>query len=250
MRGIPPHKTEDFDNIKELAAGSRFDGKFNRWIGTRETNKAWDYLRQTRSAIGGSPVVTEAYFDDFSSKPFNFLYGAMSPHWMEVFNKGSVMNMNPKPFEESFRTMLGQAYSRAGLSKPATLTSFVNPSEYKPEWSAPRKRTRVTFISRLVDREAITSVFIAGNRKELANMEPNTIRMWDNGENGDKNFGDNAWTLVVELDEGELLYKYSNSGGQGTWDGAETFPDEWRRITISGDKMTIEDIFARIKNRL
>ena len=205
----------------------------------------------TRKAIGGSAaaVTTEEYLDTFTSQPFNFFYGATSPHWMDVFNKGSVMNMSPKPFELAYRNMLTQSYTLAGLSKPATLSSFVNPTEYSPDWTAPRKRTRVTFICRLVDREAITSVFIAGNRKELANMEPNTIRMWDNGENGDKNFGDNAWTLVVELDQGELLYKYANSGGQGTWDGAETFPDEWRHITISGDKMTVEDIFARIKNR-
>ena len=80
-------------------------------------------------------------------------------------------------------------------------------------------------------------------------MEPNTVRTWDNGENGDKNYGDNQWTLIVELDEGDLLYKYCNSGGQGTWDGAETFPDEWRRVTIQGDKMTIEDVFALIKNK-
>jgi alpha-amylase/alpha-mannosidase (GH57 family) len=251
MRGVPPHRPADFDAIQELAAGSRFNGKFNTWIGTRETNKAWDYLRQTRKSISGSaaPATTEEYIDNFTTQPFNFFYGATSPHWMEAFNKNAVMNLSPKPFEETYRTMLAQSYTLAGKSKPATLTSFVNPSEYTPDWTAPRKRTRVTFICRLVDREAITSVFIAGNRKELANMEPNTIRMWDNGENGDKNFGDNAWTLIVELDEGELLYKYSNSGGQGTWDGAETFPDEWRRITISGDKMTVEDIFARIKNR-
>ncbi|PLX32515.1 MAG: hypothetical protein C0600_02295 [Ignavibacteria bacterium] len=251
MRGIPAHKPADFDNIKELASGSRFNGKFNTWIGSREMNKAWDYLRQTRKAIGGSAaaVTTEENYDNFSTQAFNFYYGATSPHWMETFNKESLRKHNPKPFETTYRNMLAQSHVAAGLSKPTTLASFVNPKDFDPEWTAPRKRTRVTFICRLVDREAITSVFIAGNRKELANMEPNTVRMWDNGENNDKTFGDNAWTLVVELDEGDLLYKFANSGGQGTWDGAETFPDEWRRIKIQGEKMTIEDIFARIKNR-
>ncbi|MBN1448612.1 MAG: hypothetical protein JXA28_11830 [Bacteroidetes bacterium] len=251
MRGIPAHKPADFDAIKELAAGSRINGKFNLWIGTRETNKAWDYLRQTRSKIAGTSaaVTTPEYLDNLATQPFSFFYGATSPHWMEAFNRNALRQMNPKPFEESFRTMLTQAHTLAGLAAPTGFDAFVNPADFKPDWTAPRKRTRVTFICRLVDREAITSVFVAGNRKELANMEPNTVRMWDNGENGDKNYGDNAWTLVVELDEGDLLYKYSNSGGQGTWDGAETFPDEWRRITIQGDKMTVEDIFARIKNR-
>jgi alpha-amylase/alpha-mannosidase (GH57 family) len=250
MRGIPAHKVADFDEVKELAAGSRFNGKFNMWIGSRETNKAWDYLRQARADLAQvSPATGVEYLDNFTSMPMNFFYSATSPHWMETFNTRSVKKGNPKPYEVYFRDMLAQSYLRAGMAKPGKFDAFVNPADFTPEWSKPRKRTTVTFLCRLVDREAITSVFVAGNRKELANMEPNTIRMWDNGENGDKNFGDNQWTLIVELDEGDLLYKYSNSGGQGTWDGAETFPDEWRRIKIEGDKMTIEDIFARIKNK-
>ncbi|MBR9976037.1 MAG: hypothetical protein KFF77_10685 [Bacteroidetes bacterium] len=249
MRGIPAHKTADFEEVKELASGSRFNGNFNLWIGTRETNKAWDYLRQARSDLGVSPVTGPEYLDNFTSTPTNFFYAATSPHWFETFNTGSLKKTNPKPFELAFRDMLGDAYTRAGKEKPTKFDAFVNPADFSPEWTAPRKRTVVTFLCKLVDREAITSVFVAGNRKELANMEPNTVRMWDNGENGDKNYGDNQWTLIVELDEGDLLYKYSNSGGQGTWDGAETFPDEWRRVRIEGEKMTIEDIFARIKNK-
>lgn len=250
LRGIPANKTVDFDEIKELAAGSRFNGKFNMWIGTRETNKAWDYLRQARTDLAQSaPVTGVEYLDNFRATPMNFLYGATSPHWMEIFNTRSVQKETPKPYEVYFREMLADGYTRAGQAKPAKFDAFVNPADFSPEWSKPRKRTQVTFLCKLVDREAITSVFVAGNRKELANMEPNTTRMWDNGENGDKNYGDNQWTLIIELDEGDLLYKYSNSGGQGTWDGAETFPDEWRRIKIEGDKMTIEDIFARIKNK-
>jgi hypothetical protein len=71
--------------------------------------------------------------------------------------------------------------------------------------------------------------------------------MWDNGENGDLVYGDNVWTLVVDMDEGDLLYKYANSGGQGTWEGSEAFPDQWRTIRIEGEKMTIQDIFAKLK---
>ncbi len=250
-RGIAPNKVEDFDTVKDLAAGSRFNGNFNMWIGSREMNTAWDYLRQARSELGkgAAPVTTIEYLDNFAKQPMNFFYGATSPHWMEMFNTGSLQKMNPKPFELQFRNQIAESYALAGLAKPTKFESFVNPADFSPEWTKPRKRTTVTFLCKLVDREAITSVFIAGNRKELANMEPNTVRTWDNGENGDKNYGDNQWTLIVELDEGDLLYKYCNSGGQGTWDGAETFPDEWRRVTIQGDKMTIEDVFARIKNK-
>jgi alpha-amylase/alpha-mannosidase (GH57 family) len=251
MRGIPAHKIDDFDAIRELAAGSRFDGKFNMWIGSREMNKAWDYLRQARADLGkvAAPVTTVEYLDDFVNQPMNFFFGAQSPNWFQHFNTSALQHTNPKPFELRFRDMLGESYAVAGLAKPTKFDAFVNPTDFTPAWTAPRKRTTVTFLCRLVDREAITSVYIAGNRKELANLEPNTVRMHDSGEYGDKVFGDNIWTLVVELDEGDLLYKYSNSGGQGTWDGSETFPDEWRRIKIEGDKMTVEDIFARIRNK-
>jgi len=248
LRGVPANNPENFDKIRQLAPGSRYNRNLSMWIGNEEMNQAWEYLRQARSDIGGNaqPVVDATYLENFTKMPFNFLYGLSSPDWFESFNRRSLLRMNPKPFEDVYTTLLGNAYTLAGAQAP-TFASFVNPADFKPEWTAPRKRTQVTFLSRLVDREAITSVFIAGNRKELANLEPNTVRMWDNGEHGDKVYGDNIWTLVVEIDEGELLYKYSNSGGQGTWEGAETFPDEWRRITIQGDKMTIEDIFARLR---
>lgn len=247
LRGIPAHKTADFESISRLATGSRFEGKLNMWIGSDEMNAAWEQLRATRAALASAtPLTGEEYLDNFSAHSFNFLYGATSPGWMESFNRKSLLRLNPKPFEAAFQSMLSNAARIAGVQAPA-MASFVNPADFSPEWSAPRKRTEVTFLCRLVDREAITSVFVAGNRKELANLEPNTVRMWDNGENGDRTYGDNIWTVVVEIDEGDLLYKFSNSGGQGTWEGSEAFPDDWRRITISGEKMTIEDTFARFK---
>jgi alpha-amylase/alpha-mannosidase (GH57 family) len=247
LRGVPAHKPADFEKIQTLASGSRFDGTLSRWIGSPEMNAAWEALKNTRSSLASvTPDVSETHLDNFRSSPFNFFYGATSSDWYDAFNRNSLLMLNPEPFEQSYLSLLSTAADIAGVSAVAT-ESFVDPADFKPEWSAPRKRTQVTFLCRLVDREAITSVFIAGNRKELANLEPNTVRMWDNGEHGDKVFGDNIWTLVVEIDEGELLYKFSNSGGQGTWEGAETFPDDWRRITIQGDKMTIEDIFARMR---
>jgi hypothetical protein len=137
--------------------------------------------------------------------------------------------------------------SRKAGAASVAFAPFV-PESPAPEWEHSSKKTRVTFLVKLVDREAITAVYIAGNRKELANLEPNTVRMWDNGENGDEVFGNNLWTLVVDIEPGDLLYKYSNSGGQGTWEGSEAFPDVWRRVKIEGDKMTLECVFAKLKN--
>lgn len=244
-RGIPPHKVADYTSLSTLAAGSRFDGNFNPWIGDEGSNAAWSALKTGRDALKGAPATGPEYLDAFASQPFNFFYGATSHHWYQAFNSASILRDDPKPFEQVFTRLLRTACEKAGVAAPS-LGAIVPAGTALPAYERTRKSTRVTFRSKLVDREAITSVFIAGNRKELANLEPNTTRMWDNGENGDEVFGNNIWTLVIDIESGELIYKYSNSGGQGTWEGSETFPDQWRKVMIEGDKMTIDDIFAKL----
>jgi len=247
-RGISKHKTEDFKKIRQLAAGSRLDGNFNTWIGNPEDNKAWEYLKLTREAIGkvSAPDSSTAYLTNMRTQPFTMFYSATTQDWMQRFSANEVLKLNPKPFETHFIGLLKSACSAANVAAPA-FAPFIAPSDYSVEWAAPQKKTRVTFICKLADREAITAVYVVGNRKDLGNLEPNTVRMWDNGEYGDEKFGDNYWTLVIDIEPGELIYKYSNSGGQGTWDGSEAFPDIWRKVMISGDKMTINDVFARFK---
>jgi hypothetical protein len=179
-----------------------------------------------------------------NNNPFTIFYSATNQDWLQRFSGREVLKLNPKPFESHFLGLLGSAYRAGGLTPP-TFAPFLSPDQWQVAWAKPEPKTRVTFICKLADREAITAVYIVGNRKELANLEPNTVRMWDNGEYGDAKYGDNYWTLVVDLPPGELIYKYSNSGGQGSWDGSEAFPDIWRKVMISGEKMTIEDVFAR-----
>ncbi|MDH7514632.1 MAG: hypothetical protein QHI48_01975 [Bacteroidota bacterium] len=246
-RGIPPHGGESFPLVDRLGAGSRLNGNFDAWIGSPAGNEAWLRLRSAREALRGVAAPdTATVYASFTSSPWTYLFGAMSEHWFQTFTSSSVFNVEPKPYEKLFLALLAGATAKAGVSG-ADLSPFLPEQSLVPVWEKPKKTTRVTFLCKLVDREAITSVFIAGNRKELANMEPNTVRMWDNGEFGDEVFGNNVWTLVVDLEEGDLLYKYTNSGGQGTWEGTEAFPEVWRRVRIEGEKMTLNDVFAKIK---
>ena len=248
-RGIKPHKPDNFGSITQMSAGSRFDGSFNMWIGSDHSNKAWSELGTTRAAL--KPIIPDSlnmsFYDTFDASPLSYFYGCTSENWYQVFTSGSVMQTDPKPYEQVYLNMMKDAFTKAGSAAPSSMTSFIPENTVMPVWEKPVMRTRVTFHCKLADREAITSVYVAGNRKELSNMEPNTVRMWDNGENGDEVFGNNVWTLVVDLEPGELLYKYSNSGGQGTWEGSEAFPDVWRKVLIDGEKMTIDDVFTKLK---
>jgi alpha-amylase/alpha-mannosidase (GH57 family) len=243
-RGIPAHSPNSFTSLKSLSSGTSVDGNYNAWIGDKFTAKAWDALVDARAKLTAQPDLTPENYANLQANPMNFFYAAVNPYWMQVFGQNTYVPLTVKPFEQHFKGLLTSALKKAGVSGDVAVSV---PADPKHSTSAPKKRTRVTFVSKLVDREAITSVFIVGNRKELGNLEPNMVRMWDNGENGDEVYGNNVWTLVVDLEEGELIYKYTNSGGAGTWDGTEAFPDVWRRVKIEGDKMTFEDVFARFK---
>ncbi|MBL0177300.1 MAG: hypothetical protein IPP94_18990 [Ignavibacteria bacterium] len=246
-RGVPEHKAADLKGISSLGTGSRLEGTFSAWIGETGSNAAWAHLAAARELVakGLAPVTTPEYLTNLAAQPWNLYFGATSEHWYQIFGNSSVLGVEPKPYEREYLAMLQNAAEKAGATyAPA---SFIPDKSMALAWEKPKKTTRVTFLCKLVDREAITAVSIAGNRKELGNLEPNTIRMWDNGENGDEVFGNNVWTFVVDIEEGDLLYKYANSGGQGTWEGSEAFPDVWRKVKIEGDKMTINDVFTKFK---
>jgi alpha-amylase/alpha-mannosidase (GH57 family) len=247
-RGIAKHKVDKFKKISSLAAGSGINGNFNTWIGNAEDNTAWEYMKKTRAEIGkvSAPDSSLSYLENIKTNPFTIYYSATTQDWLQRFSDNEVLKLNPKPFESHFFSLLKGASDAAGQSA-APMKPFITAEKYKVSWTKPEQKTRVTFICKLADREAITAVYAVGNRKELANLEPNTVRMWDNAEYGDEKSGDNYWTLVIDLTPGELIYKYCNSGGQGTWDGSEAFPDMWRKVMISGEKMTINDVFARFK---
>jgi hypothetical protein len=175
------------------------------------------------------------------------LLACQGQDWFLRFGKQGSLLLDPKPYETAFLSSLKNIYffaQKAGISITAPAFNSFLATGSSTEWMKPKAKTRVTFHCTLRDREAVTAVYVAGNRPELANAVPNTVRMWDNGEYGDAVSGDNVWTLVVDLEEGPLEYKYTNSGGKGTWEGTESFEGIWRRVTIAGEKMTLDDVFG------
>jgi alpha-amylase/alpha-mannosidase (GH57 family) len=246
-RGVPAHKSDDLATVTELGSGSRLDGNFNAWIGETGSNAAWSHVAEARGLVakGAAPVTGPEYLANLGTSAWPLFFGSTSEHWFQILGNSSVLGVEPKPYEREFLGMLSNAAEKSG--SPYVPTSFIAEKSMAPVWEKPKKTTHVTFLVKLVDREAITAVMIAGNRKELANLEPNSIRLWDNGENGDEVFGNNVWTFVTDIEEGDLIYKFTNSGGQGTWEGSEAFPDVWRKVKIEGDKMTVSDTFAKLK---
>lgn len=261
-RGIKAHPQTSLRPISKLASGSQLNGNFTAWIGERSSNTAWDYLNQARTDLtnaginppgGDLSALREGSKESFAVKAFMSLFAAQGGDWFFKFSKESSKWINPKPYESMFFAHLRNAYTfaqKAGASVAVpALNPFVTDESLISENSNAKKRTRCIFRCQLKDREAITAVYIAGDRAELANLQPNTQRLWDNGEYGDAISGDNIWTFVVDLDQGPLRYKYTNSGGKGTWEGAEAFPEVWRKIEITGDKMIIDDVFGNISGK-
>jgi lysophospholipase L1-like esterase len=63
---------------------------------------------------------------------------------------------------------------------------------------------------------------IVGNHPALGNFSPNTIAMHDDGTSGDEHAGDHVWTYRAVLPAGtRVRYVYTNSGGQGRWEGLD-----------------------------
>jgi hypothetical protein len=255
-RGVRPHPLSGLVQLTKAGAGSDINGTFNAWIGEPTINAAWDQISTVRNDLQKAGITPPASLttarpgsaDWYRSYAYLQLLAAQGQDWFLRLGKEGRLLVDSKPYEAMFLTNLKNVYylaQKAGITMTMPAFAQVN-SEASAEWMKPKAKTRVTFHCTLRDREAITAVYVAGNRPELADSSPNVVRMWDNAEYGDAAAGDNIWTLVVDLEEGPLEYKYTNSGGKGTWEGTESFEGVWRHVTIAGEKMTIDDVFGAV----
>jgi hypothetical protein len=93
------------------------------------------------------------------------------------------------------------------------------------------------------------AVYIVGSHELLGNWVPNKVRMYDDGTHGDTG-GDGIWTLEVQLPPGtEVHYKFTNSGGEGSWYPGEEFADAHRTVWVSrqkGSRQVLLDRFGKI----
>jgi hypothetical protein len=62
------------------------------------------------------------------------------------------------------------------------------------------------------------AIFVVGNHPKLGNSQPNTIRLYDNGTNGDERANDRVWSLRLDMDITHPVYfAFTNSGPSGAW---------------------------------
>jgi hypothetical protein len=74
----------------------------------------------------------------------------------------------------------------------------------------------------------------------LGASTPNTIKMYDDGTNGDEKAGDNIWTVTFDLPRtpGKILrigYKYTWGTSGAVWTGSEEWPGNSRILEVVDD---------------
>ena len=115
------------------------------------------------------------------------------------------------------------ADARAGLERGMEARFRVAPaSAAAPSVSAAPGDIPVVFRVYEGSYPAAKQLAIVGNHAALGNFSPNTVLMHDDGADGDEHAGDHVWSYRAMLPAGtRVRYVYTNSGGQGRWEGLD-----------------------------
>jgi hypothetical protein len=63
---------------------------------------------------------------------------------------------------------------------------------------------------------------IVGPHAQLGDLVPNRVLMHDDGKDGDERAGDGVWSNAASFPAGtDVTYVYTNSGGEGRWEGLD-----------------------------
>ncbi|HXX53208.1 MAG TPA: glycoside hydrolase family 57 protein [Thermodesulfovibrionales bacterium] len=103
--------------LDRLHAGSWIYGNFNVWIGHEEDNTAWDYLTETREALGEFQLVNTGRNMDSAWKA---LYAAEGSDWNWWYGDEHSTE-NAEEFDELFRGNLIRVYREMGREAPPHL---------------------------------------------------------------------------------------------------------------------------------
>jgi alpha-amylase/alpha-mannosidase (GH57 family) len=256
-RSIPPHPVSAMQEITKLWPGSWINANYDTWIGEKEENTAWDYLRQTRHHLAesgliqpnpSSPRPTEekarAAWDAYES-----IYAAEGSDWFWWYGADQTAGAGDKPFEDAFFSHLRAVYRHAN-DAGANLTV----PEFAPILSASKVELQesggvmarseilrtVRFICEATERDVPEAIYIVGNLPALGNWTPNTIRLFDDGTHGDTAAKDGIWTIELKFPVGsEIQYKYTNSGEPGIWQPSEEFAQSNRAFTVEDGTDTL-----------
>jgi hypothetical protein len=79
------------------------------------------------------------------------------------------------------------------------------------------------------------NVYIVGSHKQLGDLVPNKIRMYDDATHGDQRAGDQVWSYSAKFGSGtRLFYVYTNGAREGEWEGLDV--PEIRDFTVEAAK--------------
>ena len=191
------------------------------------------------------------------------MYAAEGSDWFWWYGADQLAPGGDDPFDVAFRTHLANVYrfaKRAGAKMPdASFPPIIQPRGQAGSDTGSRGggvmargsgQTRQVLLT--CDARAVappTRIFVAGNIPALGEWRPNVVAMHDNGLNGDREAGDNIWSLLIEVPVGvEIQYKYTNNGQPGMWSPGEEFPARHRTLVIQEPSTTPhiqEDVFGK-----
>ncbi|MEX2117826.1 MAG: carbohydrate-binding module family 20 domain-containing protein [Bacteroidota bacterium] len=266
-RLVPPHGIESLPKLEWLWPGSWINANYDTWIGEDEENRAWEYLLTARRDLGESGVLAPAPDAPppkqgtkkwFAYNAWESLFAAEGSDWFWWYGTDQTAPAGDKPFDLAFITHIGNVYSfakKAGGKMPDRVIEPIikgAPTLSKTSgWAmAQSSGDTVRVIIRCDAREIYVrkAIFIAGNTPQLGNWIPNKVRMYDDRTEGDTRAGDNIWTISLQVPSKTVLeYKFTNSGGLGSWDPGEEFPMLCRTVVVDkepGETLELNDRFG------
>ena len=271
-RGVPPHPIKDLPRIEWLWPGSWINANFDTWIGEKEENRAWEYLLRTRTDLENSGLSQP---DPMANPPkqgtknwyawmaWEELYAAEGSDWFWWYGEDQQAGSGDKPFDEAYLLHLNNVYRFAKLSgAKITVPSFKPiieerqreiPSKHGATTGAMAKSkadlVSVQFTVDARQQQVPESIYIVGNRLELEEWNPNSVRMYDDGTHGDETPRDGIWSIEILFPVGtEVLYKFTNSGKPGEWIPGEEFPAVHRTYVVNGNqgsRIVLRDVFGQ-----
>jgi hypothetical protein len=253
-RGVPAHPVAGLPAMEWLWPGSWINGNFDTWIGEAEENRAWEYVLKARADLGASGLAapdpgaripaagTRSYYAHMA---WEAMYAAEGSDWFWWYGSDQQAPGGDDPFDTAFRLHLENVYRfarRAGARMPdPSFPPIIRPgggtvAENQGGGVMAKGSGHMQQVLLTCDARAVRPprrLYVAGNLPALGDWRPNVVAMHDTGLDGDRQAGDDIWSLLIEVPVGvEVQYKYTNNGQPGAWSPGEEFPVRHRTLVI------------------
>lgn len=136
---LPTVKIGDFlaahppeDTLAHLHTGSWIDQNFRIWIGSPDDNRAWSYLKKTRSLLEKAPASTPSLTPEKRDLAWEEIYIAEGSDWFWWFGD-DFHSDNDEEFDRLFRLHLSNVHLILGAEVPEYLKTPIRlPHPVKP----------------------------------------------------------------------------------------------------------------------